>query len=85
MNDDLRGLKGIELRKMFSIAVRTRRQLGISQTELGRRADLHHTYICDIERGSRNISLRSIVTLAKALQISLAELFQTVTGTVTNQ
>jgi CheY-like chemotaxis protein len=36
---------------------------------------LHRTYICDIERGARNVSLESIDKLAGALEISVARLF----------
>jgi CheY-like chemotaxis protein len=36
---------------------------------------LHRTYICDIERGARNVSLESIDKLARALEISVAKLF----------
>jgi CheY-like chemotaxis protein len=36
---------------------------------------LHRTYICDIERGARNVSLESIEKLATALQISVSKLF----------
>jgi CheY-like chemotaxis protein len=49
--------------------------LGISQEELGGRAGLHRTYICDIERGARNVSLESIEKLARALEITTATLF----------
>jgi CheY-like chemotaxis protein len=49
--------------------------LGVSQEELGGRAGLHRTYICDIERGARNVSLQSIEKLAQALEISTAALF----------
>jgi CheY-like chemotaxis protein len=42
---------------------------------LGGRAGLHRTYICDIERGARNVSLESIEKLARALEISVAKLF----------
>jgi CheY-like chemotaxis protein len=49
--------------------------LGISQEELGGRAGLHRTYICDIERGARNVSLESIEKLAGALEISISKLF----------
>jgi CheY-like chemotaxis protein/DNA-binding Xre family transcriptional regulator len=52
-----------------------RSQLGISQEELAERADLHRTYISDIERGARNISLESIGKLAAALDISVSALF----------
>jgi CheY-like chemotaxis protein len=36
---------------------------------------LHRTYICDIERGARNVSLESIEKLAGALEISISKLF----------
>jgi CheY-like chemotaxis protein len=50
--------------------------LGISQEELASRAGLHRTYISDLERGARNPSVESVERLARALQISVARLFQ---------
>lgn len=56
-------------------AVKAHRQrLGVTQEELAWRADMHRTYIADIERGVRNITLRSMINLAAALQISAAAL-----------
>jgi CheY-like chemotaxis protein len=52
-----------------------RSHLGISQEDLAERADLHRTYISDVERGSRNVSLQSIAKLAGALEVSISELF----------
>jgi two-component system, response regulator len=49
--------------------------LAISQEELAGRAGLHRTYVCDVERGARNVSLESIEKLARALEISTAALF----------
>lgn len=64
------------MKKLFGISIKNRRsQLGISQEELAERADLHRTYVCDVERGARNISLQSITKLARALEISVAALF----------
>lgn len=51
-----------------------RKRLGITQEELAWRSDLHRTYIADIERGGRNITLRSIALLAAALQVSVQRL-----------
>lgn len=48
--------------------------LGITQEELAWRADMHRTYIADIERGARNLTLRSLVNLAKALQVTVGKL-----------
>ena len=59
----------------FGASVRKLRfRLGISQEALAERADLHRTYIADIERGARNVTLRSIYKLAKALEVSTADL-----------
>lgn len=61
---------------MFGDSVKVwRQQLGISQEELAERAGLHRTYISDIERGARNISLESISKLAAALDLSISSLF----------
>ena len=57
----------IDLKKKFGTVVRDRRtQLGISQEDLAERADLHRTYVSDVERGARNVSLQSIAKLASA-------------------
>jgi len=66
----------IDVQKAFGSSVRAwRNRRGISQEELAERAGLHRTYVCDIERGARNVSLRSIEKLARALDISLSMLF----------
>jgi len=65
-----------DVKKQFGAAVRFRRdQLGISQEELAGRAGLHRTYISDVERGARNVSLESISRLAAALDVPLSVLF----------
>ena len=51
-----------------------RLRLGISQEELAERADLHRTYIAGIEGGGRNITLKSVDKLARALKVSVADL-----------
>lgn len=61
----------------FGRAVRAQRtKLKISQEELAERAGLHRTYISDIERGSRNVSLLNIHQIAKALELTTVELFR---------
>lgn len=60
----------------FGKAVRRQRfELGISQEELADRAALHRTYISDVELGMRNVSLKSISKLARALNLSVPKLF----------
>ena len=65
-----------DLQFRFGSVIRDfRKRLGISQEELGWRAGLHRTYITDIERGVRNISLKSVASLSKALEVSTSSLF----------
>ena len=44
-------------------------QQGISQEELGFRCHLSKNYISDVERGTRNVSLKAIDQFAKGLGI----------------
>ena len=65
-----------DIRLRFGLAVRNRRlELGISQEELAGRANLHRTYIGDIERGLRNVSLVNIEKIIQALGLSIVEFF----------
>ena len=69
-------VQSLDVKKPFGAAVKSwRGRLGLSQEELAGRAGLHRTYICDVERGARNLSLESIEKLARALEISTATLF----------
>lgn len=69
-------MRKIDLKSLLGTAIRNKRnELGFSQEELADRAGLHRTYISDIERGARNLSLESIDKLAQALKISIGALF----------
>lgn len=48
----------------------------ISQEELAFRCGLSKNYISDVERGTRNISLKSIEKIADGLAINIKELFE---------
>jgi transcriptional regulator with XRE-family HTH domain len=68
-----------DIRERFGDAVRTRREeLELTQEVFADRARLHRTYISDIERGRRNLSLINIERIASALSLSISELFQLV-------
>jgi transcriptional regulator with XRE-family HTH domain len=65
------------LKARFGRAIRRRRrELDISQEVLAERAELHRTYVSDIEQGTRNPSLVNIVQLASGLEITVARLFE---------
>jgi len=44
------------------------------------RANIHRTYLADIERGKRNVTLRTVANLAKTLRITIGHLFAQVTA-----
>lgn len=55
----------------FSKVLHKRREaLGISQEELSKRSGLHRTYISDVERGARNVSLKNMGRLSAALEVT---------------
>ena len=47
----------------------------ISQEELAFRCGLSKNYISDVERGTRNVSLKSIEKIATGFAVNLKELF----------
>ena len=68
-----------DIRERFGFAVKARREeLGLTQEDLAQRAAIHRTYLSDVERGGRNLSLVNIERLAGALRLGLAELFRRV-------
>lgn len=70
-----------DVKKAFGVAIRTARLgQGISQEELAGRADLHRTYVSDVERGMRNVSLENIEKLGQALKLSVSTLFSRTAG-----
>ena len=65
----------MKLSKVFGTNVRRiRESKGLSQEALADKADLHRTYISDIERFTRNISLENVQKIANALEVEPSEL-----------
>ena len=69
MIDDIKLKLGRKIRE-------TRVKEGYSQEELASRCGLHRTYISDIERGERNVSVENIEKIAKALKTEPDELLR---------
>ncbi len=59
---DIKEVFGSNLRKF-------RTEKGLSQEKFAERCGLHRTYISDIERFQRNVSLENIQKIADALQL----------------
>ena len=51
-----------------------RKQAGLSQEKLAEKADLHHNFIGEVERGNMEISLTSMLKIAKALKVKVRDL-----------
>ena len=64
------------VRKVGSKVKFFRNRLGISQNELGLRAEITKNQIGRIERGTINTSLIALSRIAKALEVELKELFE---------
>lgn len=68
--------KQLAQRKAFGARVRELRlRAGLSQEELAHRAELDRSYVGQVERGERNVSLDNIHRLAEALHKKPSELF----------
>ena len=67
------------IQEAFGQAIRKlRMEQGISQEKFADLCNLHRTYISDIERGVRNISLENIDKMAIALNIKISDIFKEV-------
>jgi transcriptional regulator with XRE-family HTH domain len=53
---------------------RFRNERGLSQDTLAEKADLDRTYVSGIERGVRNPGIKSVLRIARALNISIGDL-----------
>lgn len=63
--------------KKFGENMRKRRlAMDISQEELSFRSNLHRNYISDVERGTRNVSLKAMGKIASGLDTSLYKLLK---------
>jgi len=64
-------------RRLLGQKIRLYRKLsGLTQEKLAEKAELAPTYISDVERGRENISVDALQRTAKALGVSLADLFR---------
>lgn len=66
----------VTIEERFGMRIRELRKLRqISQEELAFRCNLSKNYVSDVERGTRNITLKVVEKFANGLEVSLSELF----------
>lgn len=53
-----------------------RKKLDLSQEELAHLAGLNAAYVGGVERGERNVALKNIAKLSRALKVSMTDLFR---------
>ena len=64
-----------DLTRILAENIRTRRRASkLSQEALADLCNLHRTYVGSVERGERNVTLKTLETLAAALGMSVPEL-----------
>ncbi|MED4012940.1 helix-turn-helix transcriptional regulator [Priestia aryabhattai] len=69
-------MESANLKQIFGQTVKKYRQeKSISQEKLAEITGLHRTYISEVERGTRNVSLINIIKIAKGLDINSSQIF----------
>jgi transcriptional regulator with XRE-family HTH domain len=67
----------MDIREKFGLRIRElRKKKKWTQEELAHNADIDRTYMTDVENGKRNIGIRNIAKLLKALDVSFGEFFK---------
>ncbi|WP_298309227.1 helix-turn-helix transcriptional regulator [Flavobacterium sp.] len=66
----------MNLKEKFGLKIKSLRELnGYSIEYLANISNIDRTYISDIEKGTRNVSLLIIEKLAKAFEVNIKDLF----------
>lgn len=66
-----------DIQEAFGRAIRKfRMDRGLSQENFADMCGLHRTYISDIERGIRNVSLENIEKMSIALDVNISDIFK---------
>lgn len=73
MSDGFEKLDGL-VSALAGVLEKRRQEVGISQEELAKRAGISRTYLSDIERGLRNISISTLTKLAQAMDITASRI-----------
>jgi transcriptional regulator with XRE-family HTH domain len=67
MAEDLLVRRGTRIRKL-------RKKRGWTQVEMAERVGIDRSFLADVERGKRNVSILNLDLMAKGLKVSLSQL-----------
>jgi len=67
MPNDLLAILGTRIRRLRNVA-------GWTQVQLAEKIGIDRSFLADVERGKRNISILNLALIAKGLKISLSRL-----------
>ena len=63
-----------ELKKIGQNIARIRKLRGLTQEDLCGMAEIDRSYLSEIENGKMNVTIKSLVTIAKALKCDLSDI-----------
>lgn len=64
-------------RQLGRAIIDRRTQLNLSQRQLAALSNVHRTYLCEIEHGTRNVTIETLNKIAESLGLSLFALVRT--------
>lgn len=73
------------IRQLADRLAAARKQRGLTQAELGDLADLSQQRIFDLEQGTANVTVRTLVKMAKVLELDVGTLFSGIATTSEGQ
>lgn len=73
-------MKDKTLKKLGENIRLLRTQKGLSQEKLAERAEIHRNFVGLIERGEREVGVKKLILIAKALQAKPSEVFKDLLG-----
>ncbi|WP_462252001.1 helix-turn-helix domain-containing protein [Ferruginibacter sp.] len=69
-------LPGMDIKLKIGQRIKeVRKVLELSQESLAYKAEVDRTYVTDVENGRRNVSIEILERIIKALDVSIAEFF----------
>ena len=63
------------VRSLGDVVRKERLRLALSQEDFAEQCDVHRTYVGQIERGEKNVSIESILKIAASLDLKPSQLF----------